>query len=281
MSRSGDGLVDIRASVETLRSRSVGSLGVGLFAVLGLTACSLDDRQLSVGRTDAGDAGDGGDAADAALLGDADASSTKPPSESGAPGTQDDSGRVSNEASGPGGNTGGCVHTGADGAPDCADTLASNADFNRNVVGWASGDPGNAKWDPADSQGAKTSGSIAVTNKIEVDIDGFAVSAATQCIPVTPGAVYTFSAEVFIPSGQTYGLGQIAVWFYPAPACKGNDDQAYTVVNADVTNRWTTINGSLIAPSADQSMSVQLQAQKPFRATPFVAKFDAIRVEKQ
>jgi len=272
--------IGIRARVETVRARSVGPLGVSLVTALAMTACTLDDRFLAEGIPDASDAADATDATDANTIGDADAS-TAVATDSGPPGSQPDTGGpppVRHPDAGPGG----CVHVGADGAPDCADTLVSNADFNRNISNWVAGDLGNSKWDPMDSQGAKTSGSLAVTNKIHVDIDGVAVSSAKQCVPITPGAVYLFSTDVFIPSGQTYGYAQMAAWFYPTAHCEDNADQAYSIPSSvDATNHWSTINGSLIAPNTDHSMSFQLQALKPFRSTPFVAKFDAVRVEEQ
>ncbi len=76
-------------------------------------------------------------------------------------------------------------------------------------------------------------------------------SAAAQCVSVTGSKTYDFGADVFIEGGQSYGLGEIAVWFFPTTDCSGGPDQAYVAATSDFTGNWTQPSGILSAPPGD------------------------------
>lgn len=258
-----------------------GNVRVGwvVIAVAGsVSACSVDDRQLSVKSSDLGsgapipftDGGSGLDAGDAAPPFGGDGG------DGGSPGVSLPDGATPPISDG----GSGCAHVDAMGLPDCSQTLVTNADFNQNVSGWAP-DPGSkATWTSLDSQNAKSSGSLLVENDNEEDLDGMTVEGVGQCIAVTPGTTYDFAASIVVPKGQDYGSGQISAWFYDKPTCAGFVDQAYAVAGADSTAQWTAVSGSLIAPMTAQSVMVRLVAQKPFREPKFQAQFDAVRVRE-
>ena len=247
-----------------------------------LPACGLDDRQLDVASEGGFDAAwkpigfdDGGLlVSDVAVAADGE----PPSSRDGSPiadGTE-----VGSPASG--GN--GCYHFGEDGGPDCGDTLVQNADFNRNLTDWKPGNAfGTIDWAAKDSQDSRRSGSIAVANTYQAQNDGQVAAHGAQCVSVTPGVIYTFTAEAYIPDGQSYGYGVLDVWFYSEENCGGlPDGGVYNVTLTDVIGKWVPlIPGSLIAPDSAKSMSVRLGAQKPIRSKPpFQALFDAVRVTK-
>jgi hypothetical protein len=243
-------------------------------AIVLLGGCSVDDRTLSTASSIVGADASHVEGGSPALDGTSGGSG-------GGPSTQD--GATSHDASAGGAPaSGGCHHVGSDGAPDCGDTLVANADFDRDVTGWPQADAfGSSAWNSKDSQNAAGSGSIAVTNTYVYDASGLGVAAAGQCIPAKPGKTYDFAADIYIPPGQDYGIGEIAVWFYPAANCDGNPDGAYLATTSDVTDKWTHADGTLLVQDQDQSMSVRLGAEKPFRNKKLEVLFDAIRVTEQ
>lgn len=255
-------------------------VGWVVIAIAGcVSACSVDNRQLSVKSSELGsgapipfaDGGpslDGGDAAPP--FGDGGGG------DGGSPGvTLPDGATVSTPDGGSG-----CAHVDMTGLPDCSQTLVANADFNRNVSGWVPDLGSKATWNSHDSQNATGSGSLLVENDNMEDLDGMTVEGVGQCIPVTPGTTYDFAASIIVPKGQDYGSGQISAWFYDMPSCAGFVDQAYAVAGADSTAQWTVVTGSLIAPPTAASVMVRLVAQKPFREPKFQAEFDAVRVRE-
>ncbi len=239
-------------------------------------ACGIDDRQLAISEppgplpdADGGGGFDSGIGADVGSIaaggaGGVDSGSPLPGQRDATPVPIDG---------------GSCVHVDKIGKPDCGDTLVANADFNRDASDWPAADAvGKLTWSTSDSQHAKTSGSLSVKNTYKADLDGPSVAAAGQCVTVTPGATYDFSAEVFIAKGQVYGTAQLAVWFYKEAKCAGLTEVAISVAGSDVTDRWVPVSGSLTTQDSTSSMMVRLVSQKPFREAPLEVLFDAIRV---
>jgi hypothetical protein len=277
----------VRWRAQSGARRRLLALSVGPASVfVVLAACSVDQRTLRVATAElGGDSGvraaSGGAAADGSggrTADDADANITPTDGGTGSDGS----------GSGPVGD-GGCAHVGADGRPDCGNTLALNADFNRDVANWTEQDAfGHSAWNARDSQSRSGSGSIAITNTYQVDDDNAEVGAAAeQCIPVVPGTTYTFASQAFIPKGQpaAFGLAVLAAWFYSGSTCGGLpiENNAYTVAAADKLDTWVAVPpvgfpGGLIAPANARSMAVRLVAQKPGNLGSFQVMFDAIRI---
>jgi len=175
-------------------------------------------------------------------------------------------------------DAGPCQHQDALGHPDCADTLVSNADFNRDITGWAAQAGAVVRWVDFDSQNAKSSGSIAVKNAQQGDFDGTVGVDAAQCIPAIAGRTYNYVTSMYMQKGQPYGQGQLVVFFYDQVSCQGLVDDAYALTDVEGTGKWTTGGGALIIPAAVQSMSVHLHVEKPFREGALEVLFDAVRV---
>ncbi len=250
-----------------------------------LSGCEVDDRILSVA-PDGGAASEGLDGAVDAMP-SPDVRVEKPdvadePPLDGGGGKETPSDAVAppsvDAPAPPSLDAGPCVHVSPIGQPDCDQTLVANADFNRDIHGWAPDVPTVVEWRAADAQNAARSGSIAVKDTNHIDLDGWGAGGAAQCVAAKPGTTYDFAAEAFIKRGQSTGFAQIAVWFYREAGCAGLLDQAYSVAVTDTTNAWTHINGSLITPTTSQSMAVRLVSQKPFREEPLEVLFDAVRV---
>ena len=273
-------------TARTHPGRRLRASGAAAFlATLGLPACTVDDRLLN--SAEAIGAEGGVHVLDANLASD---SPTTPPDVIGVVAPPPDGGSSRDAGSVP---DAGCVHVGSDGKPDCDETLALNADFNRDLAHWEEKDAfGSVKWNARDSQDRPSSGSIAIVNTYQAPPNdrSFVPAAAEQCVAVTAGRVYAFSAQVFIPLGQAFGNGAIAVWFYDDTNCGGgiSENGAYSVAVSLNSNlgSWGPIpapgsGGNLFAPVGAQSMSVHLVAQKPGGTEPFQALFDAVRVTEQ
>lgn len=244
----------------------------GLMGALSLQACTLDHRSLS-GRSDSTES-------------DAQTDSTSPPSrfnvhivDSGPIDYSKDAAMHDSGATPPP-DPGPCVHTDLQGVPDCDRTLVTNADFNRDVVGWRPENGALLRWVAFDTQESKTSGAVAVKNAQAGDLDGTVGVAAGQCLPVIEQKTYSFEASMFIKRGQSYGQGQILVFFYEQPGCDGLVKSAYAVTGVQSTDRWLRASGSnLTALAGIKSMGVRLHVEKPFRSDTLEVLFDAVRVQ--
>lgn len=177
-------------------------------------------------------------------------------------------------------DAGPCMHTDTMGNLDCSDTLAVNADFNRDVSGWDAAQGAVVRWVNLDSQMAKASGSMGVKNSLVGDLDGTLTVAAVQCMDAVPQSIYQYASDMFIRKGQSYGLGVIIVYFYTQPDCQGLVSSATTVAGTDATETWMLAVGNLTTPANVQSMSVRLNVQKAYRDDPVEVLFDAVRVTK-
>jgi hypothetical protein len=248
---------------------------VGFALACAVTGCSVDDRQLLEAAQALGpDAGDSGGA---------------PIAESGAGGASETGGGggapVTDAASDapptePWNDGGHCVHFDLKGEPDCDDTIVTNADFDFDAEKWEADLYVLADWLADDTQASPTSGSIRVRNTRKGNFDDFIPQGVSQCVPVTEGLRYTFSAETFIKPGQAVGYAEIAAWFYREPECAGNPGELYGVAASTSTNQWVITTGTgLIAPAGAKSMRVRLNAKKPWREVSFEVQFDAVRVK--
>src|SRR5882672_9779960 len=68
-------------------------------------------------------------------------------------------------------DAGPCMHTDIHGNPDCSQTLAVNADFNRTIQAWDVAQGAVVRWVDFDSNSARGSGSMAVKNGLVGDLD--------------------------------------------------------------------------------------------------------------
>jgi hypothetical protein len=177
-------------------------------------------------------------------------------------------------------DAGPCMHTDTHGLPDCSNTLAVNADFNRNISGWDADQLAVLRWVDLDSQQAKGSGSLAVKNGLLGDLDGVIKVDAMQCMDADPQSVYTYASNMFIRKGQPYALGIIMVYLYTQAGCQGTVSSANTVAGTDATEVWMLAAGALTTPENAKSMSVHLTVQKAYRDDPVEVLFDAVRVTK-
>ena len=248
---------------------------VGIFCALSAQACTLDERKLSrradSAETDGqADSSYGGQGTNVHTL------DSGPIDYSSHDAAEHDSGKPGPVHEGP------CAHVDELGKPDCDKTLVSNADFNKDIVGWNPEAGGELRWVDFDAQEAKTSGSIAVLNAQHGDVDGTVGVAASQCLPaVMAKETYAFAANVYIKRGQSYGQGQILVFLYQESGCKGLIQGAYAVTGVQSTERWLNATGtSVTIPEGVKSMGVRLHVEKPFRSDTLEVLYDAVRVTK-
>ena len=242
---------------------------MGFIGALSVQACTVDGRKLSGrkdnsesdGRADASTPGHGVRIIDSGQI---DYTREAAAPDSGPPPPVD---------------TGPCPHVDLQGLPDCDKTLATNADFNRDTSGWKAENGGLLRWIDLDTQGAKNSGALAVKNAQRGDVDGKVGVAASQCLPVTEGKTYAYSASMFIKRGQAYGQGQILAFFYTEDGCEGLVQSAYAVTGVESTEKWMLATGiNLTVPATVKSMGVRLQVEKPFRSDTLEVVFDAVRI---
>jgi hypothetical protein len=175
-------------------------------------------------------------------------------------------------------DAGTCTHVNQLGELDCTDTLVRNADFNHSIVGWLPFGGGELRWVNFDSQGSKSSGSLAVLNAETGAYDGSIGGAASQCVPLKAGVGYNAVVSMYIKSGQTSGFAQVLLFQWDQPDCKGMVLNATAVVQTDTTDMWETGGAGTMALPQAKSLSLELNVQKPFRSGALEALFDAIRL---
>src|SRR6185436_13597719 len=100
------------------------------------------------------------------------------------------------------------------------------------------------------------SGAIRVTNFDPGPSQGHGVF---QCVgPVTPGATYTYSANVRFPTGQQRtGKAAIGLIWYPGPNCTGADFGGPRAQTSAPNDAFVFVNGgAVVAPPDATSVRV-------------------------
>lgn len=174
-----------------------------------------------------------------------------------------------------------CVYLGGVIMPGC-ETLVLNPGFQTNAMGWEPEAPdATAIWHAGDAQASPTSGSLAVTNQTNLASDGFGMSGARQCLPITAGSTYDFAASLFTGGGQGMGGGAMSVFFHDGPDCTGTLSKGAVSPTESTVDAWKSVDLQALAPATAKSMLVRLVAVKPFRQPSLIVRFDNVLVRRR
>lgn len=127
-------------------------------------------------------------------------------------------------------------------------------------------------WTTLDFEDDPFSGSMAINN--EIAGAGIGAAVTSPCLPVTPGAIYRFSAWQFTPSPQLVdGFAQIFLqWRDACPS--GALGGISTAASSDATLAWTFFSGEALAPVGANGASLWLIAVKTLAGGTFSVYFD-------
>ncbi|MBI5947189.1 MAG: hypothetical protein HY875_03525 [Chloroflexi bacterium] len=138
--------------------------------------------------------------------------------------------------------------------------LLTNGTFDTVVAPWA----GAVGWKALDASGSPASGSARVTNTYDVDYEAWAYG--QQCIAtIVPGARYTISGQVMVPSGQPLLLGVgIDTQGFSEPGCHGNGSLGGLDAFADlsVVDVWQSLSVTSSYKPEARSIMVYLEVGK-------------------
>ena len=250
---------------------ALGVVGVSAFNVLTLGCGSDDTSSNALGLDSGGDAlpnAEGGDAQPDSTLRDAS------PQSDASDGASTDGGMTDGASADSGGRSDANVlgDSGSGDAPNCGTAsesdaagcvlpsprnLVSNAGLDQCALGWTPFESAIvSSWDPLDSRGCPSSGSVGVAN---VD-DGGINSGAYQCVGVSAGTKYNFGASFYLPATGPAGQAFLQIDWNTDPTCHGTIISAPLLYgDTSIRGTWQALTGSSVAPAGAHGAAVYLQ----------------------
>jgi hypothetical protein len=258
------------------------------FALFALTtawlysACSLDERTLTLGPADGGDSNHGGTAGRSPDDGEAGTIAGRAGAEQGGQAGRTGNGEGGQAGEGEGGAAtfeDGCTDLNHNDVSDCTETLLLNPNFTADVAEWKAESGATVVWDALDLMGVAASGSALVTSSGAIDAPGISLVAAGQCVTVQPGKALAIYAQARTESGPVDGNAAISLWFFSTATC---GDSPSTVYQTDpiVTGQTVLLQGSTVVPDSMLSVRVRLGVIKPFKAESFSVRFDNLLIDE-
>jgi hypothetical protein len=177
---------------------------------------------------------------------------------------------------GVGGSSGACAEDlNGNSVPDCEETLLVNAAFDVDVSSWVAESDSTKAWDPTNATPKGGSGSITVSNVLQIEQEGQIGRAATQCVQVEAAKTYILRGHAFIPTGQTGVTAQLAALQYASNNCTGELLSPFNAAPYTTSaGSWQYLETSLTAPEGAHSVLLRLHVIKPFNQPAATAKFD-------
>ena len=159
------------------------------------------------------------------------------------------------------------------GMPAGAQNLLQNPGFNEDLAGWSL-IPGNGSiaWDGLDSNGSASSGSARV---VTPSAEGETSSSIQQCVAVTGGSDYSFSAKVFRPQGELVTVFGTVIWQEGAGCSSFLADDTPISLFPPGSGEWEEVSGTVTAPGDAESALVRLRARREDTGAK-VAHFDDV-----
>lgn len=257
-----------------IRARHVRQLGL----LLGVLACSLDDRELRpaavagmAGQNNAAGRGGNGPESEGGAAG-ADESLQAGSGNDGEGGA----GRGSTGQAGTGGLVEGCADLDTDGVADCTITLLNTPSFASNVEDWSAVGDAELRWDRKNALGDRPSGSA------KLSASG-AFARATQCVPLTGEKLLIAYANAFVESDDEDANARalLEVAYFASDDCSGESDGFFETPPTDRMNDWTTVHAGSVASAATRSVLVTLIGVKAGAAAGQSAYFDNVLLSAQ
>jgi len=269
--------VKVRVKVRVkLRNRRL-RVPLYLYALAALTACSLDERVLSLTPSSAGSSADGNAGPSSAGTGNGEAGGSAPVGGTSPAGAAGEAG--SSDGRAPMTFDDGCTDLNGNGRSDCEETLLDNPAFATDVSKWTVGSGATVDWDALDLQGASDSGSARITAASVLDAQGAGLVAIEQCIAVEAEQVLELFANARLDENALYGKASIGVWFFASADCPGDEySEVYQTPQTYDAGKTLTLSGARAVPEQMHSARIRLEVTKAFRAPSFSVRFDNVLI---
>jgi hypothetical protein len=144
------------------------------------------------------------------------------------------------------------------GVPAAAQNLLTNPDFDADVAGWTQ-TGGPVTWNALDANGSASSGSARL---VTPSAEGETVTAIQQCVEVTGGTDYVFSAKVFRPQGEQVSAFGPVVWYEDVACATFLEDVNVLSLFPPGTGAWQQLSATTTAPAAARSAVVRVRARR-------------------
>lgn len=267
------------------------ALGIAFCGLSVVSACSLDDRVLSVqalGCADTASCG-GSDVSTGgrASGGRAAATGGRVSSQGGAQTSRGGDSAVAGSA-GVGGDgnvvTIACPDLDDNTVPDCDETLATNATFNIDIEGWRPETNATAIWSFINAQAGEKSGSIQVESNVPANTasgDAFVYTGVVQCLPLDGAAgEHQIFAQMFSEGEAVTAYGSVVGRVFASADCTGSPVSVTPSPNQGNTGNWFPMQTALFAvDTGAKSLLVELRVGKLAMRTGSVSlRFDNVMV---
>lgn len=233
---------------------------IWVWMVLGLCACSVDERELALGSS-GGSAGASGAAGQSA-------------------GASGRAGGVSSEGGAGGesadGLVNGCADLDTDGVADCTTTLVKTPSFTDDVSGWSASGDAQLRWDAKNALSDRPSGSARLSASTSR-------AAAVQCTKVDGRQLVIAYAQVLAESvdGETPSRGQLHVEFFESQDCTGDATGFFETPPSTQADVWTTVQAGGLSEEGAASLAISLVGLKPADAVELEVYFDNVMVKSK
>jgi hypothetical protein len=225
-----------------------------------LAGCSLDTRQLQLGREAGGQPSAGSPSI---------------------PGTGEQGGTAGQDAGAPTmpAMIDGCIDLDEDGISDCDETLVQNATFNTDVDAWHADGSAELTWDERNAADDLPSGSaqLDATGTAASGAEGSATQSASQCSKVTGKHLITVYANTFVDSDRL-GLARIDVHFFDTHACTGDYTTTFSTPQPldAASGKWLALKAGSVSGVDTKSVRVRLVVSRPLSEASVQARFDNV-----
>jgi len=214
------------------------------------TACSLDQRELSL----AGGGSRNGESGGASDL------AGQPSGSSGTSGVP-----VNHLVDG-------CADLDTDGVGDCTTTLLDNPDFDEDVGAWQPLGDAELTWASRNALEDLPSGSARLESTSEK-------ARAAQCVRVDGEKVIIAYASAFVESESALGQATLEVSMFDDETCRGEPLRTFETPPSGSVNDWTTIHGGAPSLPETRSVSIALVSRTPDRESPIRVYFDNVMLK--
>ncbi len=151
-------------------------------------------------------------------------------------------------------------------------------EFDTSTSTWTPEARAGLAWTPTDAMGKPFSGSLLVTNQSVANRPFLVITGGYKCIPVTSGANYDFSAQVFLPQdSHPSARGALGAFFFAGPNCSGVLTPG-PILYMGVRDSWQPLTLQMTVPPAITTMAIRLMVLKEFVAPPAQAMFDDVQL---
>lgn len=260
--------------------------GLAPWLVLGLAACSLDERRLKVGPGGGeGAAEQGGRPSSGASSGLPEGGEGATPSQGASAGS---AGSVNDGGDGPTTPShlpplvGGCADLDTDGVGDCSVTLVENATFKTDVASWAKVGDSALEWNAKNALADTPSGCAMLSAQGTTDADGAALFRASQCISAEPGQLVIAYANAWVAKNASpaeQSQAELQVSYFDAPDCAGSATGYFVTPPSTAAETWVTVQAGGVTGPNTRAVLVMLVGVKPYRTDELSACFDNVMVK--